>query len=232
MKNKVKKLELKKLIQEYNYLLTDETYKQEVVSETKSDFLKEIHEKKVELGLIEDKPYIPEVENKKEESDKEDSSKKEEVNVGEENKNKEQQQSEDSKKDSINEEEKIIDSSKKEKSPKVKKLYREIVKKTHPDKDKTEKYIDLYKEATSAYEKNDITALIFICSKLDIEVDLEENDIETITLAIKEKKKELHNIEMSYLWLWYNAKTQEQRDKVVELFISKMLNKINYLFYK
>lgn len=221
MKNKVKKLELKKLIQEYNYLLTDETYKQEVISETKSDFLKEIHEKKVELGLIEDKPYTPDVENKKEESNKEDSGKKEEVNVNEENKDKEQQKPEDNKQNSNNEEEIKTDSNKKEKSPKAKKLYREIVKKTHPDKDKTEKYIDLYKEATSAYEKNDITALIFICSKLDIEVDLEEGDIESITLAINEKKKELQNIEMSYLWLWYNAKTQEQRDRVVELFISK-----------
>ena len=221
MKNKFKKLELKKLIQEYNYLLTDENYKQEVISETKSDFLKEIHEKRVELGLIEDKPYVSEGENKKEESNEEDSSKKEEVNIDEESKDKEQQKSEDNKQDSNNEKELINDLNKKEKSPKVKKLYREIVKKTHPDKDKTEKYIDLYKEATSAYEKNDITSLIFICSKLDIEFDLEEDNIESITLAIKEKKKELQNLEMSYLWLWYNAKTQEQRDRVVELFISK-----------
>ena len=216
MKNKVKKLELKKLIQEYNYLLTDENYKQEVISETKPDFLKEIHEKKVKLGLIEDKPYIPESESKKEEVDNNENNKKEEGDIGE-NQNK----TEENKQNSNDEEEKKIDSNKKEKSPKVKKIYREIVKKTHPDKDKTEKYIDLYKEATSAYEKNDIVALIFICSKLDIEIDLEEDDIGSITLAIREKKKELQNIEMSYLWLWYNSKTQEQRDKVVELFISK-----------
>ena len=63
MKKKVKKLELKKLIQEYNYLLTDETYKQEVVSETKSDFLKEVHNKRVDLGLIKDEPYTPENDN-------------------------------------------------------------------------------------------------------------------------------------------------------------------------
>jgi hypothetical protein len=208
MKKKVKKLELKKLIQEYNYLLTDETYKQEVIYETKSDFLKEVHNKRVDLGLIKDEPYTPENDNN--------NNKKEEESKGGEG-----SEAEDNKQNSNSEDEITNDSNKKEKSPKVKKIYREIVKKTHPDKDKTEKYIDLYKEATSAYEKNDIVALIFICSKLDIEIDLEEDDIGSITLAIKEKKKELQNIEMSYLWLWYNSKTQEQRDKVVELFISK-----------
>ena len=84
MKKKVKKLELKKLIQEYNYLLTDETYKQEVVSETKSDFLKEVHNKRVDLGLIKDEPYTPENDNNN--NKKEEGSKGEEGNEAEDNK--------------------------------------------------------------------------------------------------------------------------------------------------
>lgn len=215
MKDRVKKLELKKLIQEYNFLLTDETYKQEVISETKSDFLKEIHNRKVELGLIKDDE---ESEKDKNETNKqEDLKEKEDLNQKDDSNSKEKEESKEN--SELNNQKK--ENSKIEKSPKVKKIYREIVKKTHPDKTNSDKYIDLYNKATDAYNINDITTLFFIASDLDLDFELEEIDIQTINQSIIKKRKELYNIEMSYLWLWYNAKTKEQKNKVVELFISK-----------
>ena len=86
MNDSVRKLELKKLIQEYNFLLTDEEYKNEVINENKEGFLKEIHEKKIELGLIENEPYKIEAKEKLEEDYKKNEEIKEEQKEGEEEK--------------------------------------------------------------------------------------------------------------------------------------------------
>jgi len=214
MNNSVRKLELKKLIQEYNFLLTDEEYKNEVINENKEDFLKEIHEKKIELGLTENKPYNPEVKENLEEG----SQKNEESNE----KSKEEQ-NEETKEEESEVSEEISDSKNKKKSKlkKVKKIYREIVKKTHPDKTNSDKYIDLYKKATEFYNKNELIELYFIAVDLNIDIEIEEEDISNISETIRNKRRELHNLEMSYLWLWYNAKTKEQKDKVVALFVNK-----------
>ncbi len=52
-------------------------------------------------------------------------------------------------------------------------------------------------------------------------MEINENNFLNINETISSKRRELHNLEQSYLWLWYNAKTKEQRDMVVNLFINK-----------
>ena len=207
MSDRVRKLELKKIIQEYNFLLTDEKYKKEVVSETKSEFLKEIHEKKIELGLIENEPFKEEVED----SEKKDSKTEGDTEEGGTNINSELESSE---KDESK-------TSKRERSKKSKTIYREIVKHTHPDKVGSDEKIELYNKATDAYNKNKIIELYFIAIELNLDVELSEEDFDNINKTINLKRKELHNLEMSFLWLWYNAKNKEQREKVVALFINK-----------
>jgi hypothetical protein len=54
MKEKLKKLEMKKIFQEYNLLLVDDEYKKEMISEYRSDFLSKIEKLKSELGIIND----------------------------------------------------------------------------------------------------------------------------------------------------------------------------------
>lgn len=213
MNDSVRKLELKKLIQEYNFLLTDEEYKNEVINENKEGFLKEIHEKKIELGLIENEPYKIEAKEKLEEDYKKNEEIKEEQKEGEEEKKDEETKTSDEESDN--------EIKKKSKLKKVKKVYREIVKKTHPDKTNSDEYIELYNKATEFYNKNELIELYFIAVELNIDVEIEEEDISNISETIRNKRRELHNLEMSYLWLWYNAKTKEQKDKVVALFVNK-----------
>ena len=206
MKDNVRKLELKKLIQEYNFLLTDEVYKKEVINETQSNFLKEIHKKKIELGLTEDKPYQPESQiTDSDESDSEHPKDDEKKVISDTKEGGEKQVSDNDKVEIAGSEEKV------EKTNKIKKIYRQIVKKTHPDKTNSNEYVESYNKATSAYEKNDLIALYFISLNLDINIDLDEEDILNINKTINNKRRELHNLEKSYLWLWYNAKTKEQR---------------------
>ena len=35
------------------------------------------------------------------------------------------------------------------------------------------------------------------------------------------KKKELKDIEASFIWIYYMAKTEEEKNKLVELFVKK-----------
>ena len=112
MGDKLKTLEIKKLIQEYNFLLLDDEFKKEVISENRPEFLEKTQKLRSDLGIINDPDPQPE-------------KKEEEVNLP--------------KKPKI--EPDSVDKSVKDK---VKKLYREIVKKTHPDKVDSEDLINLY----------------------------------------------------------------------------------------
>jgi hypothetical protein len=221
MKDSVRKLELKKLIQEYSFLLTDEVYKKEVINENQTDFLKAIHEKKIELGQIEDKPYQPENSEEKVNNEDSESSKGSDVDEDNVSENVEKNEDDENSEEQQGEQEGGGEDKKQKKSPKIKKLYREIVKNTHPDKTNSNEHVESYNRARSAYEKNDLIELYFVAISLDIDVELDENDLLNINETISSKRRELHNLEQSYLWLWYNAKTKEQRDMVVNLFINK-----------
>tara|TARA_B100000900_G_C20526582_1_gene694448 strand:+ start:121 stop:792 length:672 start_codon:yes stop_codon:yes gene_type:complete len=221
MKSKVRKLELKKIIQEYNFLLTDEKYKQEVISENKSKFLEEIHAKKVELGLEveEEKTNDQKAEGSENSKDSDSSIPKKSGEDSNEEESKDSVESEESKSENL--EKQNPKDNKIKKSQKSKTIYREIVKHTHPDKVGNDEMIDLYNRATDSYNKNQTIDLYFIAMELDLDIELSEEDFDNIKKTINLKRKELHNLEMSFLWLWYNAKNEEQREKVVTLFIDK-----------
>lgn len=72
MSDKLKELEVKKLIKEYDYLLIEGEYKQEFIEEHKPIFLKEINEKRCEMGVEPkiDTPLTKEEKDLKKETDK------------------------------------------------------------------------------------------------------------------------------------------------------------------
>jgi len=187
MGNKLKRLEIKKLIQEYNFLLLDDEFKQEVISENRPEFLEKTQKLRTELGIeiILDPP-------------------KEEENVNT------------PKKPKID-----PDSVDKTTKDKVKKLYREIVKKTHPDKTNSEDLISLYMNATIAADDFNLMELFIICNKLSIDFDIDLEDKDTLSVLIEMKKKELKSIEASFIWMYYTAKTEEEKNKLIELFVKK-----------
>ena len=112
MGDKLKQLEIKKLIQEYNFLLLDDEYKKEIISENRVEFLEKVLKLKTELGIQ------PQEEQKESEN---------------------QETPPPNKKNKID-----PDSVNKSTKDKVKKLYREIAKKTHPDRTTSEELVDLY----------------------------------------------------------------------------------------
>ena len=62
----------------------------------------------------------------------------------------------------------------------IKKIYREIVKSTHPDKIKSSKLNELYLEATQAYETSDVVTLYKVCLDLMIDFDWSDDEISKI----------------------------------------------------
>lgn len=191
MKEKLKQLEIKKIFQEYNLLLVDDEYKKEMINEYRADFLTEIENKRRELGI---EPEVPKID---------DESKAENIDSS----------------DAVAEPTKTIIHVDEETKKKLKKIYKEIVKKTHPDKTNSEKHLDMYIKSKQAYEENNIIDLYSICIDLQIEFDYDLIDIKSMLEIIDHKKMKLKNLESSYLWLWVHSQDESEKEKIISLFI-------------
>lgn len=178
MNDKIKKLQIQKVIQEYNLLITDYELKNNMVEEYREEFLKET--------FTEDKTNNQSTDS---------TPKKEEVKI---------------KSEEIS----------KETKDKIKKIYREIVKQTHPDKVDSEVLNNYYLDATRAYDLNDVLELYIICEKLDIDVEISELELELFDKLIEIKRNKIKRIEDSFIWVWINAKTEEQKQEIVDRFIT------------
>ena len=107
---------------------------------------------------------------------------------------------------------------------KIKKVYRDIVKLTHPDKVEDQELNLLYIEAKEAYEILDFIELCFIAKGLKIHIKLKLEETKLLTALIESKKNDLKLMEGSFIWIWANADDDIKKEEIVELFI-----KNNYL---
>ena len=187
MANRLKQLEIKKLLTEYDYLNIDGEIKQEIIDKYKSVFMEDLKE----------------YENPNKE-------KTVEENVGE-------PMNTEKVAEKLIKDEDLSDHTKK----RMKKMFRDVMKKTHPDKVKSEELVEIYIKSKEAYELNDLLSLSHYANKLNIEVRLNVVEIKILKDLLLKKKKSLEAIESSWLWLWYNSKTKEEKKKVVELYYEK-----------
>ena len=191
MSDKLKQLEIKKLLTEYDYLIIDEEMKQEIIDEYKPGFMEGLGKETSE-------------EEKEEQQKSQESTEKKEL----EKLIKDEDLSEDTKK-------------------RMKKMFREIMKKTHPDKVKSEELIDIYIKSKEAYDTNNLLELSYNASKLNISIDLSVLEIEILKDLIKQKRESLETIEKSWLWMWYKAGTETEKDNVIKLYYLTMNKKKN-----
>jgi hypothetical protein len=108
-------------------------------------------------------------------------------------------------------------------------IYREIVKKSHPDKvshlpeeDRLER-CKIYMDATAAYEKKDIGGLIFYAHELRIPLVMGKNELSFLKSSLEKYKKESNILEQTYSWKWFYA-DEEARLSLVERFIKQILS--------
>ena len=184
MDNKISNLASKRLISEYTFLQSDDSYKKELIDLHKEEFLKRISEKSPKRDPEEPDPKAQE------------------------------------KKDAIKHEDPFEIKNENTKD-KIKKIYRNIVKKTHPDITTNEDYIEMYMEATIAHDMNNLFELYLIATELDIKVEFDEYDFEMLAEIIQKKKKEISSLEGSFVWLYINAPNEEEKEKIVDIYVSR-----------
>jgi len=207
--SKLKQLEIKKLLKELDFIESDFTYKSEVIHEADSNFIKTVNE------LLEKHPLLKEVFDKKINSkidyifEKKDEEIKEKI-------------------ESCNEEEVFIEDDfvlvEKFVDQKVKKLYREIAKVTHPDRINNRKLNDLYLRATTCYDNNDRPGTYTICDELDIEYVPDDSDTQTISNKIIDVKGKITFIESTITWNWYHSDDKKVKEQMILRYIKDRLD--------
>jgi hypothetical protein len=104
----------------------------------------------------------------------------------------------------------------------VKRLYREIVKNTHPDKIKNTKLNELYIEATYAYETSDLITLYRVSSELLINLELGDDDLFKIRDKINQYKSQIFFLESTYTFKWLKS-SDDEKDKIILKFIENKI---------
>lgn len=106
----------------------------------------------------------------------------------------------------------------------AKKLYRDIVKTTHPDKIKNHKLNELYLEATDAYEKNDIITLYKVCSELNLDFELLSEYVEKLNTKINSLTQQISVLETTFTFKWIKSSSQHDKNRVVVEFIRSQIS--------
>lgn len=119
--------------------------------------------------------------------------------------------------------------------PEVKKLYRQVALKAHPDRlvgmpdgEEKEKLKIIFQNATKFMENNDYASLAVIAIKLDIDVEeFSENDLKKVKEKINIIKGKVQQIENTAIWQWAFAEDKKVKDKLLKALFKFMYDKRN-----
>ena len=131
--------------------------------------------------------------------------------------------------DSSSDRDKICEISKNNIHPDLKKIYRKIMLKIHPDKtssiedeDLKNKYSKLCSAAINAANESNWYMITDVAIELGIEIsDISESHISGLTKSCSEYEKEIKNIKSTYPWIWANSNL-ERRKKIMALYVEKV----------
>jgi preprotein translocase subunit Sec63 len=111
----------------------------------------------------------------------------------------------------------------KTKDSNIKKIFKKIALKIHPDKlesqednEEKSKNNQLYELAIKALQNEDIAILIDIALKLNLNVEVTEDIIKKTEESISLMKKEINQIQKTYAWAWFFAKDEESKQKILD----------------
>ena len=212
--NKVKLLEVKKLLKELEFIESDFEYRNEIISEADAQFISSINQ------FLQNHPDLKEIYDNKvtekinqsikktQESSDEDKSEPTDIHIQEDD-------TIDEKEEPNNIEENKEETKNTKHFSKIKKLYREIVKLTHPDKIKNERLNEIYLKATKYYDEFNKIGIYAICNELSIQYELEEEDVSLLYEEIQKYQQKINFIEHTYTWKWYNCEDAQQKDQIL-----------------
>ena len=104
----------------------------------------------------------------------------------------------------------------------VKKLYRKIAAKIHPDKVGSNEYSAKFSEAAEAYQNNDLGKLLEISSAINIEItDLSEESLLLLEENIKFIENEVLMKKRTVGYQWHCAQSPEDKNKIVHFWFKE-----------
>jgi len=111
----------------------------------------------------------------------------------------------------------------KETDPKLKKIYWDIAKLTHPDKVGDTRLNELYLEAGKSYREEDIIGLYSVCEKVGIDYVVDEDDIASIRSQIEKTKGKIDLLQSTATWAWNYAESEAGRQDIVVRYVGAQL---------
>lgn len=206
--NKLKSLQIKKLLKELEFIESDFEYRNLIVSEADTAFINSI------LEFLGQHPELKKIYDDKV---------TEKINKSIENsqKNKEEVEHLDNNEVTVDIEDEFEikeDEEKKEDKKNIshiKRLYREIVKLTHPDKVKNKKLNEIYLKATQYYDDNNKIGIYACCNELNIDYELQDEDFDLIDSQIKNYKNKINFLESTFTWKWYNCENESEKNQIM-----------------
>jgi hypothetical protein len=113
-----------------------------------------------------------------------------------------------------------------EAASKAKKLYREISKKAHPDKDTAGIYADVFAGAAVAYDECRLFDLYEYCDLLGVSYEMTDVEITAAKADIEEKREQAKVIESSFAYLWSIHENEKIREIIVKQFVKAVGGKL------
>lgn len=188
--NKRHQLEARKLLKELDYVKSDFEYKNEIVFEADSAFMESLNdflEKNITLKEIFEKNTNHKIDDMiRERSSKNTSPESVEIS--------------------------IVDKAANEN---IRKIYRSVAKKTHPDKISDARLNDIYIMAREMYESNDVMGIYSICDQLGIPYEMSIEDLATLKDRILMMKDRVVFMESTFSWKWHHSEDEGERSRII-----------------
>jgi hypothetical protein len=113
------------------------------------------------------------------------------------------------------------EASPKQKNKDLKKLYRKIAEKTHPDKTDDADMSEVFKMAASAYSDGDLAMILEIAGNLNIELlELSKESIILLENNIEKISKEINIMKNTIGWNWTQTTNDEERRFLINQIIN------------
>ena len=121
----------------------------------------------------------------------------------------------------------------------IKKIYKKIVLKTHPDKNLSEsdeireKYRVVYEKTQNAATSSDYIEIIKIANDLGIEIpELGEDIIKKIKSNLEDIQESIDSYKNKYPWIWFNSEDSEKEIHIKEFLDANKNNIHNIMKYR
>lgn len=90
----------------------------------------------------------------------------------------------------------------------VKRLYKKLAIKSHPDRGGSDEF---FQQVNTAYKENNLIWLLFKAGEYGIEYDVEPSDESILESNLKKIEKEIYRMKDTLAWLWGTGNSKERK---------------------